>query len=189
MKEFKINVFISEGCRLTQRSSEKLVTNAEDIFMNNGFNVSFKIDKTTYIEKILDNGISIFDFNMNKDLDDNDLVSDDPHIISVEKHKQLNLFPHNDTINLVLVKSLHDSGIDSWPHTATFKNTNTIFVSESCYESSLAHSLLNHFGVNDQYHDPNCLSYGSDCLRKDTLMSEDEKLILSEELTENLTTV
>ena len=47
--------------------------------------------------------------------------------------------------------------------------------------------MMNHFGISDQYHDPDCLSYGCEILRVDTKMSEDEKLILSEELSESET--
>lgn len=187
MKKIGVNVFITEGCRLTKESSIKLVLNTENIFRDNGFLLRFPIITTTYVEQIMDNGISIFDFNLNNQTDLSEIVNADPHFISVEKHKELSLFPQNDTINLVLVKSLHDTGIDSYPNSLTFKDTNTIFISESCYESSLAHSMMNHFGICDQYHDPKCLSYGSEILRKDTKMSEDEKLILSEELNESLT--
>ncbi len=186
MNQFNINVFITEGSRHNSESSMLLVKNAEDIFRNNGFGVSFPIVNTTYVQKTLDNGVSIYDFNLNKSSATEDIISQDPHIISVEQHKELYLFPHNDTINVVFVKSLHDTAIDSWPNSVTFKDTNTIFISEGCYHSSLAHSLMNHFGVTDQYHDPSCLSYGCGCLRKNTLMSEDEKLILSNELTDSV---
>lgn len=189
MKRIAINVFITEGCRLTKESSVKLIKNAEDIFRDNGFLLRFPIISTTYVEKIMDNGVSIFNFNLNNITDTDKIVDEDPHFISVEKHKELSLFPQNDTINLVLVKSLHDTGIDSYPNSLTFKDTNTIFVSESCYESSLAHSMMNHFGVIAQYHDPKCLSYAFECLRKDTQISEDEKLILSEEFSESIVVV
>lgn len=186
MKQFKINVFITEGSRHNSESAELLVQNAESIFRSNGFSVSFPIVSTAYIQKVLDNGVSIYDFNIDKEDKTADIVNEDPHIISVESHRELNLFPHNDTINVVFVKSLHDTVIDSWPNSVTFKDTNTIFISEGCYYSSLAHSLMNHFGVSDQYHDPRCLSYGCECLRKDTQMSEDEKLILSQELPDSI---
>ncbi len=186
MKKIGMNVFITEGSRLTKESSEKLIKKTEDIFRNNGFMLLFPIVSTTYVEKILDNGTSIFDFNLNNRSTKDSMIEQDPHFFSVEKHKELSVFPHNDTINLVLVKSLHDTGIDSWPTTATFQNTNTIFISETCYETSLAHSMMNHFGISDQYHNPNCLSYGCEMLRVDTKMSEDEKLILSEELIETI---
>lgn len=185
MKSFKVNVFITEGSRHNSESVLLLVKKTESIFRKNGFTVSFPIVSTTYVEKSLDNGVSIYDFNVNDSVDVSlELVNKDPHIISVEQRRELNLFPHNNTINIIFVKSLHDTCIDSWPNAITFKDTNTIFISETCYESSLAHSMMNHFGVSDQYHDPNCLSYGSECLRQNTFMSEDEKLILSEELTE-----
>ena len=129
---------------------------------------------------------SIFDFNMDNKITKEQLIKDNPHFFSVEKHLELSVFPHNDTINLVLVKSLHDTGIDSWPTSKTFENTNTIFISETCYESSLAHSMMNHFGISDQFHNPNCLSYGCEMLRLDTHMSEEEKLILSEQLSEKI---
>lgn len=186
MKQFKINVFITEGSRHNSESAQILVENAESIFRNNGFRVSFPIIHTTYVQKSLDNGVSIYDFNLDNNKDPEVMVNQDPHIIAVENHKELNLFPHNDTINVVFVKSLHNTAIDSWPSSVTFKDTNTIFISEDCYESSLAHSLMNHFGVSDQYHDPSCLSYACECLRKDTLMSEDEKLILSQELSDSV---
>lgn len=186
MKEIKINVYITEGCRLTQKSSGRLVQNAEEIFRSNGFSLGFNVASTTYVEKIMDNGVSIYDFTTNNEESTNPIIGADPHIISVEKHVDLELFSHNDTINLVLVKSLHETDIDSWPNSLTFKDTNTIFISETCFESSLAHGLMNHFGVKNQYHDPKCLSYGSDCLRIGTMMSEDEKLIISEELSESI---
>lgn len=186
MKEFKINVFITEGCRHNSESATMLIKHAESIFRNNGFAVSFPVSNLTYVEKCLDNGTSIYDMNLDEEKSGDELVSQDPHIYSVEKHNELNLFPHNDTINVVFVKSLHDNVHDSWPNTLTFKDTNTIFISEGCYYSSLAHSLMNHFGVADQYHDPTCLSYGCDILRKNTKMSEDEKLILSQELIDSV---
>lgn len=186
MKTIGISVFITEGCRLTKESSAKLVKHTETIFRNNGFLLRFPIISTTYVEKIMDNGVSIFDFDLNNNTTLSNIVSQNPNFISVEKHKALSLFPKNDTINLVLVKSLHDTGIDSYPSSLTFKDTNTIFISEACYESSLAHSMMNHFGVDNQYHDPKCLSYGCECLLKDTLMSEDEKLLISEEIKENI---
>ena len=92
----------------------------------------FPIVSTTYVEKILDNGTSIFDFNLSNTSTKDLMIAEDPHFFSVEKHKELSVFPHNNTINIVLVKSLHDTGIDSWPTTATFLNTNTIFISETC---------------------------------------------------------
>ncbi len=144
MKEFKINVFITEGCRHSSESASLLVKNAESIFRNNGFMVSFPVSNMTYVEKYLDNGTSIYDLSLNEDQTTQELVNEDPHIFSVDKHSELNLFPHNDTINVVFVKSLHDNIIDSWPNTVTFKDTNTIFISEACYHSSLAHSLMNH---------------------------------------------
>lgn len=182
MKKIGINVFITEGTRFTKNASYQLVKNTEQIFRKNGFLLRFPIISTTYVEKIMDNGVSIFDFELNNKINLENIISENPNFISVEKHKELSLFPKNNTINLVLVKSLSDSGIDYYPNSLTFKDTNTIFISESCYESSLAHSMMNHFGVKDQYHDPKCLSYGCECLLIDTLMSEEEKLVLSEEL-------
>jgi len=178
-------VYITEGCRLTRESALLLVEKAEQIFRKNGFQLSFDIISVTYIEKILDNGLSIFDFDLNLDGIDEKFVNQNPHFFSVERHKELLLFPENNSINLVLVKSLHNTGIDSYPSNFTFKNTNTIFISESCMDTSLAHSLLNHFGVENQYYDPKCLSYGSDLLRRDSVISEDEKLQLSPDLIEN----
>ena len=186
MRNFKINVYITEGCRLTQKSSIRLVNNAEKIFQSNGFPLTITICSTTYVEKAMDNGESIYNFNTNVDESNNEIVDLNPHIISVENHKDMNLFPESDIFNLILVKSLHDTGVDSWPHSLTFKETNTIFISETCFESSLAHGLMNHFGVVNQYHDPKCLSYGSDFLRTGTNMSEDEKLIISEELNKSV---
>lgn len=185
MKSIKIKVYITEGCRLTTDSSIKLVKFAEDFFRNNGFFLRFPIESTIYIEKVMNNGKSIFDFDLNNTRGLDDIGNS--KFISVEKHKLLSLFPKNDYINLVLVKRLHDSGIDTYPNSMTFKDTNTIFISEDCYESSFAKSLMNHFGITNQYHDPNCLSYGYEYFTKGLLMSEDEKLTLSEELNENIT--
>lgn len=189
MKTIGINVYITESCRLTKDSAVTLVQKTEDIFRNNGFLLFFPIISTTYVEKILDNGVSIFDFNLNNTSSKEKIIEENPHFFSVDKHKELSLFPKDDAINLVFVKTLHDTGIDSWPNSVTFKDTNTIFISESCYDTSLAHSMMNHFGISDQFHDPNCLSYGCETLRMNTLMSEDEKLILSEELKETTPTV
>ncbi|MBN2617566.1 MAG: hypothetical protein JXR64_04565 [Spirochaetales bacterium] len=185
MKKIGINVFITEGCRLTHESSVKLVKVAEEIFTKNGFNVEFPIISTTFVEKNLDNGISIYDFNVSN-IKEN-IVIQKPHSFAVVDHKELSLFDKSETINLILVKSLHNTGIDSWPSSLSLDETNAIFVSETCFESSFAHSLMNHFGIKDQFHDPHCLSYGSEILRKDTKMSEDEKLILSQELSESIT--
>lgn len=182
MKEIKINLFITEGCRLTHESGMKLAHVAETIFRNNGFPISLPIINTTYVEKIMDNGVSIYNMDLHGEKEIT--VEDDPHIIAVEQHKELSLFNDRD-INLVLVKSLHDVQADSWFNSYSFSNTNTIVVSESCYDTSFAHSLMNHFGIEDQYHDPACISYGYEILRSGIKMSEDEKLILSEELSEN----
>ncbi|QEN05803.1 hypothetical protein EW093_14195 [Thiospirochaeta perfilievii] len=189
MKKIGINVYITEGCRLTKESSLKLIKKTEEIFRSNGFYLSFPIISITYVEKILDDGTSIFDFNMDNRITKSYLLNSNPHFFSVEKHKEISVFPHNDTINLVLVKSLHDTGVDSWPNAATFEKTNTIFISETCYETTLAHIMMKHFGISDQYHNPKNLSYGCDLLRLDTKMSEEEKLILSEELSESVTNI
>lgn len=183
MKEIKINLFITEGCRLTHNSGVKLAHVAESIFRNNGFDISLPITNTTYIEKEMDNGTSIYNMDLHCETDT--IVNENPHLIGVEKHKEVSLFDDKD-INLVLVKSLHDVEADSWFNSFTFSNTNTIFVSESCYDTSFAHSLMNHFGIENQYHDPACISYGFEILRSGVKMSEYEKLILSEELNENI---
>ena len=56
MKQIGINVYITEGCRLTKESSLKLINITEKIFRENGFLLSFPILSITYVEKILDNG-------------------------------------------------------------------------------------------------------------------------------------
>lgn len=187
MNEFKVRVLIAEGSRYDSEGVRELIKNTEQIFRKNGYRISLPVMEVIHIKKHCDSGRSILDTVVRGDIDKMLMNKENPNVVCVESGRKLPLFQsEEDEFNLIFVKSIYDCTRDSTPEGLTFEGSNTIFIREDSYSTTLAHCIINNFGVPSQFSHSDYLSYACGCLRNDIYISEDEKLVLSGYLEEQM---